>query len=107
MKLNYYLLWVEDDDSWFKDTSELFEMTIKDFGFDAIIERKKTLLEVKEEIAKDNGIIFKVQISASNTTTLTLFYNLAHKVCYQAITALLLHYMPTSSAITNNTTASF
>ena len=54
MKLNYYLLWVEDDDSWFKDTSELFEMTIKDFGFDAIIERKKTLLEVKEEIAKDN-----------------------------------------------------
>lgn len=54
MKLKYYLLWVEDDDSWFKATSELFEMTIKDFGFDAIIERKKTLLEVNEEIEKDN-----------------------------------------------------
>ncbi len=54
MKLNYYLLWVEDDDSWFKATSELFEMTIKDFGFDAIIKRKKTLLEVNEEIEKDN-----------------------------------------------------
>ncbi|AEW86334.1 hypothetical protein FCOL_07575 [Flavobacterium columnare ATCC 49512] len=54
MKLNYYLLWVEDDDSWFKDTSELFEMTINDYGFNTIIERKKTLSEVKEEIAKDN-----------------------------------------------------
>lgn len=54
MKLNYYLLWVEDDDSWFKDTSELFEMTINDYGFHAIIERKKTLTEVKEEIAKNN-----------------------------------------------------
>ncbi|MFY8069330.1 MAG: hypothetical protein ACOVMG_04470 [Flavobacterium sp.] len=54
MKLNYYLLWVEDDDSWFKDTSELFEMTINEYGFNSIIERKKTLSEVKEEIAKNN-----------------------------------------------------
>ncbi|WP_459926252.1 hypothetical protein [Flavobacterium covae] len=54
MKLNYYLLWVEDDDSWFKDTSELFEMTINDYGFNTIIERKKTLSEVKKEIEKDN-----------------------------------------------------
>lgn len=54
MKLNYYLLWVEDDDSWFKDTSELFKMTINDYGFHAVVERKKNLTEVKEEIAKDN-----------------------------------------------------
>lgn len=54
MKLNYYILWVEDNDSWFKDTSELFEMTINDYGFQAIIDRKTTLKAVEEEIAKNN-----------------------------------------------------
>ncbi|MET3128334.1 hypothetical protein ABID42_003453 [Arcicella rosea] len=46
MKLNYYLLWVEDDDSWFETTSELFKETILDYGFNPIIERKVSLDEV-------------------------------------------------------------
>jgi hypothetical protein len=50
MKLNYYLLWVEDDDSWFETTSELFKETIFDYGFNPIIERKVSLDEVVEEI---------------------------------------------------------
>ncbi len=51
MKLNYYILWVEDDNSWFETTSELFKETILDYGFNPIIERKVSLDEVIEEIA--------------------------------------------------------
>ncbi|MEC5395493.1 hypothetical protein [Bergeyella sp. RCAD1439] len=50
MKLNYYLLWVEDDNSWFDTTSELFKETILDYGFNPIIKRKISLEEVEEEI---------------------------------------------------------
>jgi hypothetical protein len=50
MKLNYYILWVEDDDSWYTTTSELFSETITDYGFNPIIERKKSLDEVVNEI---------------------------------------------------------
>lgn len=50
MKLNYYLLWIEDDDSWFKTTSELFEDTIQEYGFNPIIERKVSLDGVIQEI---------------------------------------------------------
>lgn len=50
MKLNYYVLWVEDDDSWFKTASELFSETIIDYGFNPIIDRKKNFDEVKNNI---------------------------------------------------------
>lgn len=55
MKLNYYVLWVEDDDSWFKTTSELFSETIFDYGFNPIIERKKSLDEIVNQIV-DSGL---------------------------------------------------
>lgn len=51
MKLNYYMLWVEDDDSWYSTTSELFSETVTDFGFHPIIDRKKSLDEVSAELA--------------------------------------------------------
>ena len=51
MKLNYYILWVEDDDSWYKTTSELFGETVLDSGFTPIIDRKKNLKEVKDELS--------------------------------------------------------
>jgi len=50
MRLNYYVLWVEDDDSWYKTTSELFSDTISDNGFYPIISRKKNLDEVVDSI---------------------------------------------------------
>ncbi|MEK8179151.1 hypothetical protein WMW71_02250 [Flavobacterium buctense] len=50
MKLNYYVLWVEDDDSWFKTTSELFSETIFDYGFNPVIERRKNLDGVVNQI---------------------------------------------------------
>jgi hypothetical protein len=55
MRLNYYILWVEDDDSWYKTTSELFCETIFDSSFNPIIERKKSLDEVIEDI-NDSGL---------------------------------------------------
>ena len=60
MKLNYYVLWVEDDDSWFKTTSELFSETIFDYGFNPIIQREKKLEEVIEEIHKTGLIKFDI-----------------------------------------------
>lgn len=45
------MLWVEDDDSWFDTTSELFKENIDDYGFTPVIERKKSLEEVIEEIS--------------------------------------------------------
>lgn len=53
MKLNYYILWVEDDNSWFETTSELFMNSVNSHGFHPIIERKKTLEEVKEMLLGD------------------------------------------------------
>jgi hypothetical protein len=70
MKLNYYVLWVEDDDSWFKTTSELFSETIFDFGFNPIIERKKNLDGVVNQIA-DSGLknfdIFLIDFKLRNS----------------------------------------
>lgn len=70
MKLNYYILWVEDDDSWYKTTSELFSDTIIDYGFHPIIERKKSLDEVVNEIV-DNGLkkfdIFLIDFKLRNS----------------------------------------
>lgn len=52
MKINYYILWVEDDDSWFSTTSELLNETILELGFQPVISRKKSLDEVTAELAK-------------------------------------------------------
>ena len=53
MKLNYYILWVEDDNSWYETTAELFRETVDGHGFNPIIERKKTLDEVTQELVGD------------------------------------------------------
>lgn len=70
MKLNYYVLWVEDDDSWFKTTSELFSETIVDYGFNPIIERKKSLDGVVTQIV-DSGLkkfdIFLIDFKLRNS----------------------------------------
>jgi ASC-1-like (ASCH) protein len=70
MKLNYYILWVEDDNSWFETTSELFEGIVKDHGFHPIIERKKNLDEVMQELV-ENGLkkydIFLIDFKLRNS----------------------------------------
>lgn len=70
MKLNYYILWVEDDNSWFSTTSELFGGIIDDYGFHPVIERKKSLDEVVEELV-GNGLkkydIFLIDFKLRNS----------------------------------------
>lgn len=72
MKLNYYILWVEDDDSWYETTSELFKQTIDEYGFFPIIERKKTLDEVSEDLYL-NGLknydVFLIDFKLKNSTS--------------------------------------
>nr|WP_199162382.1 hypothetical protein [Elizabethkingia sp. ASV34] len=51
MKLNYYVLWVEDDNSWYSTTAELIKDQITEYGFTPQIERKRNLDEVVDEIA--------------------------------------------------------
>lgn len=53
MKLNYYILWVEDDDSWYETTAELCKDTVDGYGFSPVIKRKKTLDEVTQELVGD------------------------------------------------------
>jgi hypothetical protein len=70
MKINYYILWVEDDNSWYETTAELFKDTVKDYGFDPLIERKKTLDEVTHELV-GNGLkkydIFLIDFNLRNS----------------------------------------
>lgn len=70
MKLNYYILWVEDDNSWFETTSELFEDTITSYGFHPVVERKKSLDEVIKELV-GNGLkkydIFLIDFKLRNS----------------------------------------
>ena len=70
MKLNYYVLWIEDDNSWFDTTSQLFEEIIISYGFNPKIERKKSLDEVADEL-KNNGLkkydIFLIDFKLRNS----------------------------------------
>lgn len=70
MKLNYYVLWVEDDNSWFETTSELFSNIISEYGFNPQIERKKSLDEVVSEM-QTNGLknydIFLIDFKLRNS----------------------------------------
>lgn len=70
MKLNYYILWVEDDNSWYETTTELFRETVEGHGFNPIIKRKKTLDEVIQELV-DDGLkkydIFLIDFNLRNS----------------------------------------
>jgi hypothetical protein len=70
MKLNYYILWVEDDTSWYETTAELFKQTVDEHGFHLVIERKKTFDEVTTEL-NANGLrkydIFLIDFKLRNS----------------------------------------
>lgn len=54
MTIEYNILWVEDDDSWFVTQEELFSEILDDLGFLLISKRCKNLGEVQLEIDKNN-----------------------------------------------------
>ncbi|MCI1779063.1 MAG: hypothetical protein LKI53_03805 [Bacteroidales bacterium] len=53
MTIEYNILWVEDNESWYSTTKELFTYTLNDLGFNLISKRCETLDEVKSEIEKN------------------------------------------------------
>lgn len=53
MRIEYNILWVEDEDSWYETTKELFSDTLEDLGFKLVPKQCKTFEEVKEEIDRN------------------------------------------------------
>jgi hypothetical protein len=53
MRIEYNILWVEDEDSWYETTKELFSDTLDDLGFKLVPKQCKTFDEVKEEIDRN------------------------------------------------------
>lgn len=53
MRIEYNILWVEDEDSWYETTKELFSDTLEDLGFKLVPTQCKTFEEVKEEIDRN------------------------------------------------------
>ncbi|GAP71847.1 hypothetical protein SAMD00024442_2_1 [Candidatus Symbiothrix dinenymphae] len=53
MKIDYNILWVEDNPSWYETTLELFKNTLEEDGFELKSERKSNIDEVKAMIAND------------------------------------------------------
>lgn len=53
MKIEYNILWVEDEDSWYNTTKELFSDTLEDLGFKLVPKQCKTFDEVKKEIDRN------------------------------------------------------
>ncbi len=53
MRIEYKILWVEDDTSWYGTTKELFTDSLEDLGFKLIPKRCKTFDDVKKIIETD------------------------------------------------------
>lgn len=54
MTIEYKILWVEDDTSWYETTEELFSGTIEELGFILNSQRCINIDEVKAEVAANN-----------------------------------------------------
>jgi len=54
MRIEYRILWVEDDKSWYKTTRELFSDTLEDLGFKLISVKCENIDQVKDEVAKNS-----------------------------------------------------
>lgn len=54
MRIEYKILWVEDDKSWYNTTKELFSETLDDLGFKLISKRCESINEVKKEVEENN-----------------------------------------------------
>lgn len=54
MKIEYNILWVEDEESWYETTEQLFEETLDDLGFKLNSKRCESIDEVKVEVGKNN-----------------------------------------------------
>ncbi|MBV5283371.1 MAG: hypothetical protein JZU53_13155 [Paludibacter sp.] len=53
MRLEYRILWVEDNKSWYETTKELFTDTLDELGFRLVSKKCENIDEVKAEISKN------------------------------------------------------
>jgi signal recognition particle GTPase len=53
MRIEFNILWVEDEDSWYETTKDLFSDTLEDLGFKLVPKQCKTFDEVKKEIDRN------------------------------------------------------
>ena len=53
MKINYNILWVEDNKSWYDTTFNLFKDTLEDEGFELISDRRINFQQIKDLIDTD------------------------------------------------------
>jgi hypothetical protein len=53
MKIDYNILWVEDDKSWYDTTLELFKGTLEEKGFELKSDRKTNFQQLNDLIQKD------------------------------------------------------
>lgn len=56
MKIEYRILWVEDNKSWFKTTKNLFADYLDEIGFKLVCERCENIDEVRVELER-NGLV--------------------------------------------------
>lgn len=79
MKIDYNILWIEDDTSWFETTSEIFKENLDDYGFNLIAIRKVNLTEVQAEIEL-NGLkkidILLIDFTLKNSVNGDIIINL-------------------------------
>lgn len=54
MRIDYKILWVEDENSWYETTKDLFSELLEDLGFKLESIRCRNIDEVKTEVAKNN-----------------------------------------------------
>ena len=54
MRIEYKILWVEDEKSWYDTTKELFTDTLEDLGFKLISHKCENIDQVKAEVKKNN-----------------------------------------------------
>ena len=53
MRLEYRILWVEDNKSWYETTKELFTDALDELGFKLVSKKCENIDEVKAETAKN------------------------------------------------------
>jgi hypothetical protein len=89
MKIDYNVLWIEDDKSWYETTSEILKENVDNYGFNLKALRKGNYNEVKEEL-ETNGLkkydIFLIDFTLKNSETGdVIIEHLRHKDIYTDI----------------------
>jgi hypothetical protein len=101
MRIEYKILWVEDDQSWYDTTKELFTETLDDLGFKLISKRCESIEEVKTEV-KDNNLeeydLLLVDFTLKNSDTGDIIIDFLRKIKDEPILTDVLFY---SSAVEN------